>query len=207
MARASVKGIFFDFDGVLTTEASGSRFTCRSLAGLSGIPYEHLFREYSIYNEDLLRGKLTHEGVLPLLSESLGREIGPGLLHEAFIDTPIDGKMAALAARLKRRGCKIGMITDNKKDRIDAIMEFHGWDGLFGAVAISAVVGGRKDEPEIFEYALKAINLRADECAFIDNSEKNLTVPAKMGFETIFFDDKKRDHAALDKILAQLLAM
>lgn len=37
------------------------------------------------------------------------------------------------------------------------------------------------------------MNVAAEECIFIDNTAKNLIVPAEMGMRTILFDDENRD--------------
>ena len=55
----------------------------------------------------------------------------------------------------------------------------------------------RKTEKRIFEEAVRQSGLQAAECVFIDNTPANLTVPAEMGFVTIYFDDEKREYEKL----------
>ena len=150
----------------------------------------------------MLSGKTSYDVVLPPLSASLGYEIGPGLLREAFLAAPVDENMAGLAKRLKRRGFKIGMITDNPRERINAVADSRGWEDLFDAIVVSAAEGARKaDGPAIFARALERLSLLADECVFIDDNGRNLAVAANMGFETVLFDCAKRDIDALEKRL------
>jgi len=99
------------------------------------------------------------------------------------------------------------MITDTKRYRMDAVADSQKWRGLFDVVAVSASVGGQKDEPGIFTYALNELRLRADECAFIDDRAHNLNVAANMGFITILLDNEKRDYAALKNRLNELLGI
>jgi len=202
--RTGIKAVLFDFDGVLTTRSSGSETVCASLSGICGIPYERLFGEYCKYRNDLLIGKIGYETVLPLLNRSLGCEISPGLLCEAFADAPVDEKTVALAARMKRRGLAIGLITDNPKARIDAVAGSRGWDGFFDVMAVSSEIGGRKDGREIFVAALEKLGLGAADCVFIDDNENNVAVAAAMGFEAVYFDSANRDHAALQRLLERL---
>ena len=116
------------------------------------------------------------------------------LLHESFINTPIDDKMLNIIKALKETNYKIGMVTDNKKDRMDAIIAFHNWSSVFDAISVSAEIGSGKDQDLIFKDILKQLNLRADECVFIDNQEKNLIVPEKLGMRVIPLSQKYSTH-------------
>ena len=70
----------------------------------------------------------------------------------------------------KHNNYLIGMITDNKTDRIDAIINNFVFKELFDVVVISADVHSRKSERKIFEEALNQSGLKAEECVFIDNT-------------------------------------
>ena len=65
-------------------------------------------------------------------------------------------------------------------------------------------VGSAKSSEIIFSKTLSDITLKADECVFIDNNHKNLTIPESMGMNTIYFDDIKRDMTALENSLIEL---
>jgi FMN phosphatase YigB (HAD superfamily) len=41
---------------------------------------------------------------------------------------------------------------------------------------------------------IDVLDISASECLFIDNTEKNLIIPRKMGMATIFYDDDNRDY-------------
>lgn len=187
------KAILFDLDGVLTTDKTGSQSTLRSLAHHSGLPEETLRTAYYRHNRALLNGSTTHAAIWPEMCAEVGQEIDFALLHTAFIETPMDADMLALAREMKAQGCQIGLVTDNKADRVHAILAHHGLHDLFDAVAISASVGSGKGERAIFEDVLAKLGIAAEDCVFIDNTAKNLTVPQSMGMQTILFDDEARD--------------
>lgn len=78
------------------------------------------------------------------------------------------------------------------------ITEYHQLDGYFSDRIVSADVGMRKPQKEIYELALERIGKRADECCFIDNSVTNLNVAAELGILPILFN---RDKEAYDGIV------
>lgn len=41
------------------------------------------------------------------------------------------------------------------------------------------------------------MNVDANECLFIDNQEKNLIIPKKIGMNVIYFDHEKRNYEKL----------
>lgn len=189
-----VKAVLFDFDGVLTTDATGSYSICSYISKNAGINEDLFKKEYYKYNNKLLYGETTHKDIWSRLCENLGQEIPYKILEESFINTPIDTEMMKLVYRLKQQEYKIAMVTDNKKDRICSIVNYHNLDKVFDFIAISADVGSGKKEYEIFTQAIDKLQVQAEECVFIDNNKENLIVPRKMGMKVIYFDDSNRNY-------------
>ena len=199
-----IKAVLFDFDGVLTIDATGSTTITNYLSKVSGIPLEKVKESYYKFNKRLLLGELTHWDMWQAFCDDLGQDIPYDVLMDSFRYTQLDETMISLVKRLKERYL-IGMVTDNKADRIDTILEYRGLRQYFDVVAVSANLHSGKERPEIFEYVLDTLKVSAEECVFIDNTEKNLVVPRQMGMATIFYDDASRDYDAfvdeLEKIL------
>lgn len=74
------------------------------------------------------------------------------------------------------------------------ITEYHGLNGYFSDKIVSADVGCRKPQKEIYELALKRIGKRAEECCFIDNSVSNLKVATELGILPILFNRDKEEY-------------
>lgn len=197
-----IKGVFFDYDGVLTTDKTGSLTTCRYLSSRTGIDVEILARALRQYNRDLTIGRRSHADVWPELCESLGQAIPVELLPLAFQSTPPNPPMFALARELKRHYV-VGIITDNKKDRIDYLRKAQQLDGLFAPIVVSAEMGCTKEDEGMFLAALQLAGLQASEAVFIDNSAPNLVAPRALGMQAIHFDDATNDVARLRRTLSE----
>ena len=197
-----LKGIFFDFDGVITLEKQGTPPMIAYIAETTGLPRETVEKAYRRHNRALFMGEKTHADMWQQFCEELETDIDYGILKGAFLNITLDQSVVAYIWELKEKYL-IGMITDNKVDRIETILKEKGLEELFDVVVISAQVHSGKTEEKVFEEALKRSNLKPQECVFIDNTAQNLEVPGKMGFRTVYFDDEKRDLTELCDILKE----
>ncbi|MEO2219155.1 HAD-IA family hydrolase [Chromobacterium vaccinii] len=199
-----ISTVFFDFDGVLTTDKYGSDTTNRYLGNTTGLGFERVDRAMERYNDALLLGRLSHCDIWPDLCRELEVDIDFALLDVAFRSTPMNEGVLALARRLQGR-FRLGIITDNKQDRMDCLRALHGLDALFDPIVVSAAVGADKLDGEIFRHALALRGLRPEQCLFIDNSRRNLETAGRMGMATIFYDDEANDVQRLSLALRQSL--
>ena len=188
-----IKAVLFDFDGVLTIDKTGSTTITNYISNISSIPLEKVKSCYYKFNKQLLLGETTHQQIWNDFCKDLGQDIDYSILLDSFRYTRLDNKMISLIQKLKEKYL-IGMVTDNKCDRISTILEYRGLNQYFDVIAISASLHSGKDSHDIFEYVLNTLNVNASECVFIDNTEKNLVVPKQMGMSTIFYNDDNRDY-------------
>lgn len=198
-----IKAIFFDYDGVLTTDKTGSHTTTRYLSQVTGIELSAIKAAFNRYNQDLTLGRATHADIWPDLCIELGQALRIELLHEAFESTPLNAEMLSLARRL-RKGHSVGIITDNKQDRMDHLKRHQGLASWFDPIVVSAEIGSDKSSTEIFLHALNRAGARPQEAVFIDNNYENLAAPNALGIQTIFHDDETND---IDALLRHLQAL
>ncbi|MDE1715458.1 HAD-IA family hydrolase [Chromobacterium amazonense] len=201
-----IEAVFFDFDGVLTTDKYGSDTTNRYLGEATGLGFAKLDQALERHNEALLLGRLSHDDIWPEVCRELGREVDCRLLDAAFRSTPMNQAVLDMARQL--HGCyRLGIITDNKRDRMDCLRALHGLDALFDPVVVSAEIGLVKTDGGMFEHALRLIGLGAAQCLFIDNSRRNLETAAAWGMATLSHDDERNDSQALRGALTRRLGI
>ena len=201
-----IEAIFFDYDGVLTRDRTGSLTTNRYLSEQTGIAFDTVSRALARHNRVLNEGKATYADVWPAVCTELGRDLPLGLLVGAFESTPINDAMFRLARGLKGR-CSVGIITDNKKERIDCLRKYQRLADVFDPIVVSADVGCTKSDPAIFAFALACVAVRPEDALFIDNTRSNLVAPAALGMKTICFDDETNDVAGLARTLGTELGL
>ena len=198
-----IQAVFFDFDGVLSPPKTGTGFTCEFLAQETGIAYDVLRAAFEPHRLALARGQTTRDATWPAVCRALGRDVPRELLTRAFEATPLDRALFAFANSLGRHG-KVGIITDNPKDRMDVVRRTLWLDRVFAPIVVSAEEGMAKDDPAIFRRALEIARIEATQAVFIDNVQENVDVARGAGLHGLFFDDEKRDLAALARELLAL---
>src|SRR5690554_2848010 len=99
-----IKAVFFDYDGVLTLDQTGSLSICRYLSSITSIKLETVLTAYRSFNTDLLHGVKSHSDIWHEFCDLLGVGIEEEQLIEAFKSTPLNTKMIELAITLKSNG-------------------------------------------------------------------------------------------------------
>jgi putative hydrolase of the HAD superfamily len=192
------KIVFFDVDGVLTTNVRGSGFTSEYLSKYWGLSHDKVLELYRPFSAKINAGEKTHEDVWDEFCSKLGKDGTPiSVLYEAFSNTPVDKKMYLLIEKIKKNDeCTLGIITNNSIERIETLRDKLGLEA-FDVVIISAREKAMKPKEEIYRIALEKAEVSPENAAFIDNQEKNVVIPNQIGMKGIFFDDIKRDYDAL----------
>ncbi len=145
-----VKAILFDFDGVLTIDATGSQSICN------------------------------------------------------YVCKEINMDMLELVKKIKCKGYKTAMVTDNKADRIEKITEHFAFEKIFDVIVVSANIGSGKDKEDIFIRTMEKLKVTADECVFIDNQQNNLLISEKLGMKVIFYNHEEKN---IDRLQKQLVSL
>jgi putative hydrolase of the HAD superfamily len=155
----------------------------------------------------LERGECTTEEFERLLAAEIvrldGDPVAPdGLLAKMFAGTVLSEPMQSLMRELRSAGLRTALLS-NSWGLADYPREV--FPGLFDAVVLSAEVGMRKPEEQIFLHAAQLLGLRPQECVFIDDIEVNVTAAEAIGMVGVLHTDpadsaaRVRDLAGLDQ--------
>lgn len=200
-----MKAVFFDFDGVLTTDFNTSetlynnlskkhtQFTIEQVSDCFRTHCGHLNAEPGSFND-----------TWSAFCACIGKEIPHQELTDALTDVPVNTEMFELALRLQSE-YRLGIITTNAVERAKILNEKLHLSETFNPIIISGEVGATKHDgtTNIFDAALEAAQCSAEEAIFIDNQAKNLVVPKQMGIHTYLHDAQKNDVEVLRKTLRE----
>jgi putative hydrolase of the HAD superfamily len=193
-----IKAIFFDLDGVLTTDAKGSLTMSKNLCeAKAGLVVDEVLKSFRTDIERLTSGQCSLQSVIERLCSEFGIPFSEELLIAVASKTPWNKPMVELAHSLMS-AYVVGVITDNGKERMDMLSRAPELSG-FNPIVVSAAERASKSDGSttIYDRALIGANCFATEALFVDNQERNLVIPAKMGMHTYFHDDARNDMSAL----------
>lgn len=178
--------ILFDLGGVLFT--NGTKIFVHQLSTAYGIPEEKV--------KDVLDGnigsqyreaKITRDEFWRQVKESLNIKEETSVLEKQWIDgyELISGTKQIIEELSKKY--KIYYLSDNVKERVNALDKKFDFKKLFLGGIFSHEVGVRKPDLKIYEYALSKSGSQPNETVFIDDKQKMLDPATKIGMRTILF--------------------
>jgi epoxide hydrolase-like predicted phosphatase len=183
-----IKCIIFDWGGVMcqdsdyyTGDRLAEKYNLNALKVSQSL--ESIESEYSPTNEDgEFFTRAIKENSIPMSVDEL---------KVLFNETPTRPEMLELAHQLKQEKFTLAILSTQMKNRtnfIKANNDLSDFDYLF----FSSEMGIKKPDVGAFEQVLKKINLKPEECLFIDDCEKNIEVARTLGIKTILFSDMKK---------------
>ncbi|MEV7238795.1 HAD-IA family hydrolase [Streptomyces sp. NPDC051020] len=160
----------------------------------------YLDPEGILLTEKLERGTLTQTQ----WNEAAGRLLGTqpdNLMGRIFADLRPETSVIAAAAAARLAGVRIGILSNSV-----GLLPWNLYDGyelerLYDAVVLSEVHGTRKPEPQMYRHVLDELELRAEDCVFVDDTEQYLPPAAELGFATVHATDPARTVATLETLL------
>lgn len=176
-----IKAIIFDFFGVICPDLYWGWLRKQ-------IPNLENQRDYfQKLSDQFDLGKLSTTQLIKILSDKTSVEenkVIPFIEQSVQIDTEV----AELIKSLKRN-YKIGLLSNSNSEFIEGILKEHDLNDLFDSVVISQKVGFIKPQKEIFEIALKELNVASSEVLFVDDRESNTSAGEKLGIKGLVYKD------------------
>lgn len=101
---------------------------------------------------------------------------------------PLRPGVERLLREARSAGLRLGIATTTTVENVSALLaETLGPESItwFDVIAAGDVVAGKKPAPDIFQYALREMNLFAHECMAFEDSENGLLSSLQAGLKTI----------------------
>lgn len=180
----NIKAVVFDFNGVFVNPAEqriiGS--VCEKTKFGAWIAHSNFLVKIFDFERGLLSPRVFWQKVFPFMNDAQYHE-----LIEAEYEKPFERseKLYALAEKLSK---KFGVYCISNSNFLQGkACRKQGLYSPFKEVFLSHEMGEAKPFPGIYRKFLGLTGLMPDECVFIDDSLRNIIVPALLGFRVIYF--------------------
>jgi len=118
-----------------------------------------------------------------------------------FADLGLYSDVIETFDHLRRRGFKLGLVTNGFKSDIDAILPRVGLDGYFDIAVGVDDVGKPKPSKEVFLFALDRLNIRPSEAVFVgDALEADYEGAQRAGLTALLIDREDKIKGSFRKI-------
>jgi putative hydrolase of the HAD superfamily len=203
-----LRALIVDFGGVLTTPLQDSM---ELFAAEQGIELQHVARvalkAYAGLEDDLVpgfeTGKISEEEFsiefAQRLAQESGVEIDPErLIRRLFGGMRLEEGMLEAVARTRKAGFKTGLLSNSwgvsgyPRERFAEI---------FDVVVISAEVGMRKPDEEIYRFTWQKLGVEASECVFVDDHPGHLKAAQTLGITTVLHREPAQTISELEGLL------
>lgn len=199
---SQIKAVIFDMGGVLLMNRIEE--ILQQIAEDLGIDAAE-FREYQLgYHDRMIKGQLSVKEFSVMMGKKYGLDIDADAIMDVWKRSyqkvmAVNIGLVEIVLKLKEKGYKTGLIS-NVPDLHANINKDRKLFEVFDVCLLSCEVGMIKPERPIFELAASKLGLKPEECVFIDDREKYLSLPKEMGFSVIQFKDNEQLVNDLDKI-------
>ena len=95
-------------------------------------------------------------------------------------------EMFELASRLQKNGIRTAVLSNTERPAVDFFRR-QGYD-MFDEAIFSCLEGVRKPEKKIYQIAVERLDVRADECLFIDDRIECVEGAKTAGLKEILFN-------------------
>jgi|GEM_PF-1131723 len=195
-----IKCIIFDFGGVLTTTKCfpilAERLSKRLFIKKELIQ-EHLYANETPY----LLGEESTQDFWEKNLKQLG--IPFQALVEEFASWYVLNQETLKLANSLKKNFRIILFSDNFDALSPTIRKDQALTGLFEEMFFSNEMHKTKAQAASFKRILKKLGLKPEECVFIDDHQKSLEQPNKLGIHTILFKNAKQAKKELNALGAK----
>jgi putative hydrolase of the HAD superfamily len=184
-----IRAALFDLDGTLHDRAETVRRYLAGHVARFGLPDGYPERWTKL--DDL--GYRSKSEVFPQLVAEFGLEHDPQVLLQDFSeyawkDVALMPHAREVLEELRRRGLKLGIVTNGWSEKQLQALDGLGLTHLFDDVVVSEAVGLRKPDPAIFGLALSRLDVSAEEAVYVGDSPLNdIAGPQSAGMKAALF--------------------
>lgn len=182
-----IKGLVFDFGGVLTEPSTRLGAFCLEYARKQGIDGQAFKMAFLNAWTEARVGDISSDAFWQNISSEFS--LSPTKLRSEFLlYFKVNEKAFEFIKSLRKR-YKIAILTNIIQDLFEYLDGKFYFTKYFNSVVLSYKMRTAKPDPVMYKETVKEMGLMADECLYIDDMKENLMSAQKIGMHTIHFKD------------------
>jgi putative hydrolase of the HAD superfamily len=142
------------------------------------------------------RGEVEEDEFMPRFARHLGLSLAD--MDEMLVDLAPDQRMFAVVGQIRHQGVRTCLLSNSWGL---ALYPREMLAAVFDAIVISAEVGMRKPDVDIFLHAAERINVEPANCVFVDDTPENFSGAELAGIRVIHHGDPEATRRGLERLL------
>lgn len=195
----AIKTILFDWGGVCA-KGKLAQVLSKQLAPKLKRNHKHITRVYLKHCHAYQKSEINAKQFWKRVQE----ELNTNMKHEHLVKHHINARKAnkGIIEIIKklRKHYKVMLVMNTYKEYFEHNNKKHGISKLFDEIIVSYKIKSRKSEPKMIKAALQKAKCKASECVLIDDKQKYLGIPRKMGMKAILYKNQKQLKQQLKKL-------
>jgi len=184
-----MKAVLFDYGMVLATQYPDARRNLLALTGLDSAEFE---RFYWIDRRDLDLGRIDGPAYWTRFARHAGRTFAPDQIaalveNDVLLWTNLSEPMLAWVAALQEAGLATAIVSNMVPDLLRTMRQEFAWLAHFDQLTWSCELGVAKPDAAIYTYTCERLNVRPEECLFLDDKPENVRGAEAVGMRALPF--------------------
>lgn len=201
-----IRAIYWDIGGVLLTNGWDHEERARVLVQF-GVPREEYEARHAEANDRWEKGDISDDEFLKQTVFFKERSFSPAEFLAAIRAQSKwlpGGAKNVIAALRQKHELKMAMLNNESGPLNEYRIATFGLTQYFDGFYCSAYIGMRKPDPRMFRAGPAMLNFAPEECAFVDDREKNCAAAAQVGLHAIQYKGEEQLRESLGALGVQL---
>lgn len=189
-----IKAVIFDCFGVIITDAM--QLVRQELDAKDPAAGQRMHDLIRANYRGIISSEESNEGIAELLGVSVAE------LRDRIDRGEVkDGRVLDYAKEL-RRDYKTAMLSNIARPSLDRRLTLQELADCFDVVVVSGDIGYAKPEAEAYEIVAERLDVRLDECVFIDDREEFCEAARRVGMQGVCYTSLARCKVDIERIIS-----
>lgn len=183
---SNFKAVIFDWGGVCCS--AGEHFSNPLMLEQVAMTSEQMSDASKSIEKEFYTGRISEsEFWNQIINKYHLKGISEEQLRQSYFDSYKIYPQMIDAINETRKNHRVALLSNLASDMAGRIKKLHNVDNMFEIKVFSYELGVMKPDSKIYLHILEKLQLKPNDCLFIDDSKANIEAAEKLGISTIYF--------------------
>jgi epoxide hydrolase-like predicted phosphatase len=203
--KGKIKGIIFDYGGVLSKPQNENCIA--NMVKLLSIDDEAVFREiYRSFRNEYDSGSINGVAYWTKITDYFGLKYNEELINklieqDVYSWVTVNQDMIDYVELLSNKEIQLAILSNMTLETLYYMKREFNWLNIFDQCVFSCNNNMNKPNSDIYQYCVRQMDLKPDECVFIDDTYENIVGAEQCEINTILYENIEQLKQTLNEYL------